>query len=706
MYARMPWTLTDSTLFTVTVHALADAEDGSGEVREQIAAARVRPQRVVDGASDLVGVIGTRHMGLVQLESRNVGGAGAAQLNARLSTSHHAIEVVLGLTPQSMPDAWMGLSAYGVMVWGEGAPSALGSDVRARAIREWVRRGGHLVVVVPPVGSEWFADSSPLRALMPAVTPRVVGDAPLEPYRALLTSVEFDDEPLPERVAITTFALEANAEPGEATAVIQGVHGVVVARRIEGAGMVTVIGLPVDAPELAAREMVRADVFWHRVLGYRFDTPVAGASQPVMARQGYPMMISRYIGMQITQRSQASAGLLLALVLFIVYWLVAGPAGHWMLSRMGLVRHSWVVFVGSIAVFAVAAWVGSSVTRPTKVRASHLTFLDHVHGQSTQRTTTWASVLLPDYGEATIRLDEPGVNEEWRQAIAVWSDSQDGSIATPFPDARDYVYDLRTPEQITVPTRATIKQFRFDWLGGKRWSTPITVGAGWEPRITAAGGLQGRITHDLPGPLEDVIVVFQPGQTGDGHPDSDGDERVIAQAQRWAIDAWNPGEVLDLQEFTRATPGKRAEEFMRPWEPELMNLLAQWGAPGQAEVYNEGRAELDYRRLSLFSMLDPPNYKLDTDGANARPLLARMEGHHLDMGRWFTQPSLIVIGTVRRVSLEEGAAGAPSPTPMMIREGSRYREIPSEGRTIVRWVYPLSGAPALFDGARVPAEQP
>jgi hypothetical protein len=391
------------------------------------------------------------------------------------------------------------------------------------------------------------------------------------------------------------------------------------------------------------------------------------------------------------------------MVLFIAYWLVAGPAGHWVGTKMGWGRHSWVLFMGSIAVFSVAAWVGSSVSRPTKVRADHLTFLDHVHGQSTQRTTTWASILLPEYGEETIRLDEPGVNEQWKQAIAVWSDPRDPQELT-FPDARSYVYDLRTPEVITVPTRGTIKQFRFDWIGGKRWSTPIAIGPGYEPRITKDGRLAGKLTHDLPGPLEDVVVFFQPGQTNEGDAASMDGMRVLADTIRWDLPQWLPGAELDLAKGLPWDTGKRAADLMSRFDPPLESGFG-FGRP-QAIDYVESEAEADYRRLSVYSMLTPPVYLVDTTGANTKPIVRRNEGQSLDMGRWFTQPALIIIGTVRHVTGKDDSVGAPSPTPMMIRSGGGFRAIPSEGRTIVRWVYPLSGEPARFDGSSVEADAP
>jgi len=701
LYARMPWRVTTSSLFVVSVHELSDPESGTGGVVRQLAATRIKPVRVLDPDADVIGVIGAKHLGLLQLEGRATGSAASASGSVRLATSHHAIDVVLGLVPQAMPDSWMGLATYGVLVWGDPAPSTLGSDQRARAILEWVRRGGHLVVMMPSVGSEWFSSSNPVREIMPTVEVRTVNDGSLEPYRALLTSRTFETEPLPEKVTIHTFTIPPHTEAGDASALAAGPHGTVIVRRLVGAGMVTVIGLPIDIPQLTSGEMLRADAFWHRVLGFRFDTLTTAQQNAQQIRLSVSSMVrnlSQFVGREITQRSAASAGLLLAMVLFIAYWIVAGPAGHWVAGKFGWGHQSWVLFMGSIVVFSIAAWVGSSLSRPTKVRAHHLTFLDHVHGQSTQRTTTWASILLPAYGEETIRLDEPGVNDQWKQAIAVWSDPVDGQELT-FPDARSYVYDLRTPETITVPTRGTIKQFRFDWIGGKRWSTPIAIGPGWEPAITPNGLIRGRLTHDLPGPLEDVVIFFQPGQTSEGDPASQGGMRVLGKTMRIDVPVWPPGEVLDLEQQVTRANAKEGNDLVSRFDPPLdTSFTSRFNMPQNSE-YTEAEAEADYLRLSLYSMLTPPDYTSDPTGLNSKPVMRRSEGQSLDMGKWFTQPALIIIGTVKHVKGEDETVGAPSPTPMMIRSGSGYREIPSEGRTIVRWVYPLAGAPAMFDGS-------
>jgi len=97
------------------------------------------------------------------------------------------------------------------------------------------------------------------------------------------------------------------------------------------------------------------------------------------------------------------------------------------------------------------------------VSGEHITFIDHVYGEPTQRTRTWVSLLLPDYDERAIAVgnEADGANH----AIMPWS-SPDQVVSVSFPDARQYVMDASDPRRLVVPTRSTVKQFRADWVGG------------------------------------------------------------------------------------------------------------------------------------------------------------------------------------------------------------------------------------------------
>jgi hypothetical protein len=89
--------------------------------------------------------------------------------------------------------------------------------------------------------------------------------------------------------------------------------------------------------------------------------------------------------------------------------------------------------------------------------------------------------------------------------------------------------------------------------------------------------------------------------------------------------------------------------------------------------------ESDMLLLSLFNVLDPP----DTLGSDIPVGVARREGHDLDLSRWFTQPCVIVMGSLDEV---------PCPVGLAV-DG---RGVPSSGRVLVRWIYPLADDPAVI----------
>jgi hypothetical protein len=89
------------------------------------------------------------------------------------------------------------------------------------------------------------------------------------------------------------------------------------------------------------------------------------------------------------------------------------------------------------------------------------------------------------------------------------------------------------------------------------------------------------------------------------------------------------------------------------------------------------------KALALFPQLEPPRF--DGTGSGVADRLARRSlTHGLDVGRWFTQPCVIVLGQVNETNRD-----TTSLVPLML-DGER---VPSEGRTLVMWVYPLRPNP-------------
>ena len=105
-------------------------------------------------------------------------------------------------------------------------------------------------------------------------------------------------------------------------------------------------------------------------------------------------------------------------------------------------------------------------------------------------------------------------------------------------------------------------------------------------------------------------------------------------------------------------------------------------------VYGDTRlpAALAWPR-PLYAQLAPPNL------SNIRedPLrVKRAETHGWDVGRWFSQPCVIIMGQL---------VDTESPTPLLVNG----QPVKSRGRTVVRWVYPMPDNPPQYPEAEPPA---
>ncbi len=680
LYAMMPWSM--PTTFTVTVNELADSDVGIGP---QIAARRIAPSRPVQTRERLIGVVGPATVGLEQYEMG--GGTSGRRYHSNLD-----INVIPGLVPAGMPDRWEGLAAFDTIVWTGGDPTDLGIDLRPRAIREWVRRGGHLVVLLPEVGGVWFTRDDPLDAIMPEVDVVRHEDVSYEPYRNLITTREFDNTPLPMGT-IFSFEREQETDPLDAAPLFSGPEGTVAVRRLVGTGMVTVVGLNLDDRDLRLSRAVRADTIWNRILGLR--VPMPPDSVPAPPRQVAESSADGQISPSIENTAEAGVGVLLALVVFGVYWLLAGPLGFALLKAKHWHRHAWVAFLISVGVFTVSAWIGASTLADRSLRARHTTFLTHVYGQSFQTTHTFAGVTVDGYGERSFSVGDGVLDAGLRNLISVWYDPRDMNSITPFPDARRYVADESEPEVMGVPVRSTVKRIRADWAGGVRWQTPRPESTENEPRLIddRAGlpELAGRLVHDLPGDLQAVKVYLVWGQSGSRVRPATNASSVrgilYPNLRRWELSgSWAPGAALDLAQITGTSTGVQVGENY------FANLTPQASAGGWAQPsplreirsYSRGAAVDNAERLSWMSLLAPPSY---ANTSYERERVYTEVGHALDISKFATQPALIIIGHV---------FDAQSPTPLKIGPESARRSVPTEGHTVVRWIYPLTPGPVDF----------
>ena len=621
---------------------------------------------------------------------------------------HELMRTSPGLGVDNLPDRWQGLVGFDSMVWSTATraqfdPGRLTPE-KARAIRTWVERGGHLVVVLQSSGDPWYLGNHPLRSILPEIKPpqRHEGVS-LEPYRTLLT--ESDRVQLPDNAVVYSFEPLDGGAQRDATPVLNGPDGAcVVIRRLVGSGMVTVVGLPLNHGELRRVGLPDPEAFWHRVLGLRGDI-----LRPDQMSDQQKSDVGNRIGLSfddglsgsISKTGTAVQGVMFGIVVFVLYWLVAGPVGFAMLRAKKLKQHAWVAFVASIAAFTAIAWLGATALRPKSVNISHLTLLEQVHGQDTQRARTWFSAMLPTYGTAVVSMVDPELDRgfggaESSDLIIPWANPDaSGVLTTGFPDNSGYRVESKNPSAVRVPTRATIKSFYAEWSGAPGWSMPAPVGTPGdleEPELSVSGlVVSGQVAHNLPGALTDVRVFVISREAPINRPGQNLGRRMIAQASVYAPDfgpdGWKPGTTVDMEDITRVGGAGRAA-----LRGDYFSNAVRLGVDTSGLTGSKGSL-VDRLIAGMFiSQFEPPRFGAATSDPVGTRLARRRALHGWDMGRWFTQPTLIIVGVLQI----DGADADPDAMPEPVWINSR--RVPASGTTIVTWVYPFEASPPTYLG--------
>lgn len=718
IYARLPFSAATMQEFIVTAHTVAEpssAQRAAGVTSSGVLLGRAKfnVPAPLDARVGLFGVVGRNLAGLRNFSTDAGYNSGYAPM------AHERVELV-GMTVSTLPDRWMGLSQMDCIIWTGTGPDLEPTDLpddRARAIREWVMRGGHLVVVLPAVGQTWTNPAQPLADIFPRVSVQRLENVDLNPYRPLLTD---NDTALPTSAVVQVLEPLPGAKPGEATRILAGPDGrSIVTSRTVGCGAVTVIGLDVASQTLNALNAVKPDVFWNRVLGRRgrliSDAEVAKSREPgFKGPKNFTKRQQRALDQDIpgliNKTGQAFAGVMLAFVLFALYWVAAGPLGFWYARKKEAARHAWVGFVAVGLAFTAVAWGGATLLKPGKADAQHLTIIDHVYGQDTERAKVWMSVLLPRFGMMEVGIGNPTAAADPKNPIfntlAPWDAAPSelaAATSSSFADSQAYGENGRAPHKVLTPARSTTKNYVGEWLGGPVWKMPLpysddgadagalTLTPDETPRGWRVGGT---LKHELPTSLKDIYVLVIRGQRP-----VRAQESYIGQLQTdgsyYQLAEWKPGDVLAIDPpgqpwYPLSTPGRTSSlltdlvgQVSDNYDPMAFNPSGTRSTTGGGNqpVYSPTSVSQRLTALSLYGVLEPPDARSD----NRQVLAQRADVHRFDLSKWFTRPCVIVIGQMEN---------APSPVPLTLSG----EPMGTTGRTVVRWIYPLPDNPPRFTG--------
>lgn len=643
----------------------------------------------LEPSTGVVGVCGFQEMGL--------------QHYRRWATTHERTLVIPGYNLETLPDRWYGLSVLSTLVWGpndSGDPSAAAmSETTQQAVREWVYRGGHLVIVLPEVGQTW-TDSGLTDLVEPldaSMIRQVQATPPLEVFGGLKRSdpVAMNVIDLPEGSGFTP-VMTVEVSQGDGDEATTSTHPIAASRRY-GFGQVTVVGL-----NLAARDIgdwvqpFYLHRVWTRLLGWRASKNGSLFSiseldgdknrfREVQDQNGSNRFeMGNWVGTRVAKQATAGPAIGLAVVLFIIYWAVALTSFPTVLRSKGWDRFSWLIFLGVILVFSVVAWGGAAMLRPAKTSATHFTVLDIDGRSDVAHARAWVSLFVPRF--ETVQVASPSDRDGIlpNDLINVVSSPGMGlSIeGAGYVDTQTYTFDATRPDRVGFPIRATTKPMVIDFLGylsAKRegLDEPIEMPRANNLTIGSNGLPTGTVTHKFDEPLTDVLIIYCPG--GSGRPSDDSWKPIVWRyTSPGGITEWAPGTPMPMP--TSTASGIRLWTY--PNQSQLKRSWAQEGFLGQqiaSRRFNPGTGSdtnvvFDVSLLSFYDAMPTPLVERDGGNFGDFASLQRTVLRDLDMTALTTGHRLIIIGHLR-----EGRC----PVPLSVDGGS----VPSDGWTVVRWIY-------------------
>ncbi len=693
----------------IDVDPNATAQSEAGQLRDS---ARVLVPESVAHQDRVVGVIGSANLAL-------------DAYNEAL-TVQESTRVVRGLTPESLPDRWYGLSILETLIWTpEGGDPGAMPDGPRQALRQWVMRGGHLVLVIPAAGDLW--STSPMRDMLPVAGSQIkrVDEVsaialpswlgmPIREGDARFSFRWFDVEPQGTKPGAAGFSAGTSV-------LLRDREGrpMVVAGQF-GLGRVTMIGVDLTDPRLRALHLPSSVtgsanpggvMLWPTVLGWRGPIFSKAATESLLntgriARPGHyrsTVELSRnVIPSAVAMTEAAGPAMLLAVVTFVIYWVLAGPVSFLVLKGRGMVRHAWTGFLAVVLVFTAVAWSGALVLRPSNQRAAHISVLDMDAASGLVRAHSWLALFVPRHGLAEVSLDPAyTLGGTGGTHNTLWSPGVELTLESgAFADEQRYAMDAGDPGSLAVPIRATAKQFEADYLF-KPNAAGVTTGRAdqqvkaWPmPRgkIRLINGKPvGEVTHQFAAPMRDVLVVYCPG---------DGKEPIVWRPRFVTTPGANVGSsaqwpagvplvINDVQGQTLAIAPRDQmsdEPSQRVWGGHLGDLLnkhlftAQMpGMPAQQITLSDDRRISTLEMLSFFSSLPPPDFRYTNVPGPTQ--YQRLLGREFDLTPMLAMRRLIVIGHVNARENQD----VPLPLPLLV-DG---RPVAASGWTVVRWIAPV-----------------
>ncbi len=616
-----------------------------------------------------------------------------------------AVESVWVKSADKLPDDVKGLDGVDVIVWqADGVkPFEVPAEFQLKAMLEWVRAGGHLIVSVGTQGQEFLKGGSSLLDAMPLTitATRQIRLADLESFPGCV-NLRGSNQPLIQAVG----DLKPGARPVAGATVGEFSKNPLAVTGLYGRGAITMLTVDASALDILNEEgKQKLDEknwmkFWSQVAGWQAarDFVTQNESRGQDADQKIDRAAVEFpIGTDIPKAidvSEVTAVRILVAVLFLaIYWLLAGPIGHLIMRNYKVVHWSWWIFGGTVLVATAVAGVVVLWLHVTTYDVRHKTFVLGTVNSDQVTVAGYYGIYAPSSGAIELKLGDEEHNADSSLNYLVPMCFPMTEDVKPYADPQSYELAVDHPAVVSPVFRSTLKKMQARWSGRL---PGITGSAQYES--DALKPLSGSLTNNTGYDLEDVQIVAH-------FPPREGENNVGPSVLFRFIKTWKTGETVDLRQFERElmnqtftgwatldnwlgamvlrqSPARHG--FGGGLSQEQLNLMGN----GLKEVVESGR---DFSNTDLLYFL-----------LDVRPIDNLAKYHHevirgpgrlTDCTKALHAAGGLIVARAGNMNRDF----VRNPVPLSVNGN----QVPGKGEILFAWALPLSGTPAPLQNQQI-----
>ena len=603
---------------------------------------------------------------------------------------------VAHISPDLVPDHWIGLEMVDAIVWEGANPTQSTMTLNQQhAILDWVRHGGRLLIAAgntsDALKSSEFREHLPMRITGVKAERVLPGELPNGNWNQQSSE---EDAEYPEPIQVAQCELNQGAE-----VLVQSLAGTQTyfARKPLGRGSIAYLSLTL-------RDLFHvggdAKKFFRRSLLLRRKSAIDAPQQGMWGLSGEPIdlfsRMTRFIGFE----AKTTIYMLVAIIFVVAYGLLATWGAWFVLQRRNMLQYSWTAFLAIaggaslISVVAVRAkqGLGRELHQLSIVDTTVNTYAAVAHcffGMKTSSYVQDVDFLLPQGPpDQTDALRSPHYLRPLSPRISIMG------TENRFADTKRYESQPTRAQLNNVPIRATLKQLEGYWRGSTNGQVSANIRFlpqldGERQPFTSDSTITNNLGHDL-------VNCYLIEAT------LDPDDPRVRGGRSETIYVHPIGTIRDSEEVHIVprlgglnVAGKKYPEdytlrnFQKAWAGDLSGLgsslvLGSFAGDPFRKITREQRAIM---LLSTFLENEP---EIDASAGSfsfrGRPELLQTNSRWLDRSGDLTPRSLLLIG----FAMDEAG-----PAVLYMRSGNRKWGflLPSEAMTVYRVTIPVEREP-------------